>query len=144
MVSDITNKYEVHVLFGKTIPTASSPSTSPCPAAAAVKVEAMVKAVERWSSSVGRGEIFGLDFVKGNRRRGSKLYRSMLIGDTSQCEVGQPGDVQEEGDQVAGQVAKLVVGLSCCEKPAYLGCSFQGGLDSHQLIGGVARGAGGL
>merc|ERR1712106_229545 len=39
----------------------------------------------------------------------------------SQCELGQLGKGQEEGDQVVGHPSKLVVGLSCCDKPASLG-----------------------
>eukprot|EP00092_Neocalanus_flemingeri_P054010 GFUD01063584.1.p1 GENE.GFUD01063584.1~~GFUD01063584.1.p1 ORF type:complete len:239 (+),score=91.28 GFUD01063584.1:2-718(+) len=46
----------------------------------------------------------------------------MLVGDTSQCEPGQAGHVQEEDAGAGGQeAASLLVGLSCCDQPAALG-----------------------
>ena len=58
LVSDITDQYEVHVLFGKSIPMRSTPSTTPCPTGAVVEDEDLGQAVRRWSSSEeGRGEV---------------------------------------------------------------------------------------
>jgi len=125
MVTDITNSYEVHVLFGKTVPAVSTPSTSPCPAMAPMQDKVLDRARDNWSKTIaGRGEIFALDFVSGSGEilgRGSKGYRNMLVGDTSQCDGGHAGDVKDEDVQVAGQVDRLVVGLSCCDKPVSLG-----------------------
>ena len=64
LVSDIKDQYEVHVLFGKSIPMGSTPSTSPCPVGAVVEDEALAQAVMQHRG--GRREIFGVDFVSGN------------------------------------------------------------------------------
>ena len=69
-----------------------------------------------------------MDFVSGSdqvvgRGKGSRvgrMYRDMLVGDTSQCEPGQAGHVQKEDDHAGGRDG-LQVGLSCCDKPASLG-----------------------
>jgi hypothetical protein len=58
LVSDITDQYEVHVLFGKSIPMESTPNTTPCPAGGVVEEEALVQAVRGWSSPEGgRGRV---------------------------------------------------------------------------------------
>jgi len=127
LVSFITDKYEVHVLFGKNI-TSSPTITTTCPVHPVVFDQALSKSLEIW---VGRerGEIFGIDFVSGNGKvegkgeegeRVGHLYKDMLVGDTSQCEPGQ-ADYVQASDQGSGCEDHLVVGLSCCDKPSSLG-----------------------
>ena len=42
----------------------------------------------------------------------------LLVGDTSQCEHGETGDVEEEVAQVPDHVTWLMVWLSCYDNPA--------------------------
>jgi len=122
MVTDITTEYEVHVLFGKNSSSMATSSSVPCPATNTMRDMKLGKARDEWSNTVaGKREIFGLDFVSGSgaiQGRGSSEYRHMLVGDTSQCQSGQTVD---DGATVPGNSAGLIVGLSCCDKPAALG-----------------------
>merc|ERR1712142_521876 len=122
MVTDITTEYEVHVLFGKNSSSMATSSNIPCPATNTMRDIKLGKARDEWSNTVsGKREIFGLDFVSGSgaiQGRGSTEYRHMLVGDTSQCQSGQTVD---DEITVSGNSAGMIVGLSCCDKPAALG-----------------------
>jgi len=122
MVTDITKEYEVHILFTKSNTEGSAPSTNPCPAMPIMSDEQLEKARNMWGNTLaGRREIFGLDFVSGSNvveGRGSKSYKNMLVGDTSQCDGGK---AEKKEVQVQSDGPRLVVGLSCCDKPASLG-----------------------
>jgi len=128
LVTDITDKYEVHILFGKAIPISSNSSTT-CPGHPAVLDQDLREAVENWDGR-GRGEVFGLDFVSGNGevegrgeigKRTGRLYRDMLVGDTNQCDPGLSGKVEAGGVHAGDDGDHLLIGVSCCDKPASLG-----------------------
>jgi len=123
IVTDVTDRFEIHVLFSKNLPSNFTSTKESCDAKSVIQDKKLKAAIGEWRNGQGKGEIFGLDFVTGNGAvwgHGGNMYRHALVGDVSGCKSGQSGDVEASGNEF-GKVASLVVGLSCCEKPATLG-----------------------
>ena len=120
-VTEIINKFNVHVLFSKeTNEQNVTTQTSTCPETKVQFNHDFQKSLNQWKERV-KG-LFLVNFMSGtNGVFGSgqgkalvSVYSSQLVGDSSRCEAGAAGEAVAEAES-------LTVGVSCCTKPSNLG-----------------------
>lgn len=90
-VSEITSKFDIHILFSKSLPASSSNvSTSPCPSSQFSLDNKLKASLDSWSSK--KHDLFRVDLVSdsgrvsssGQGEQLSKVYSGQLVGDSSQ------------------------------------------------------------
>jgi len=124
-VSEITSKFDVHILFSKSQSSSSrnNVTTEACPSSQLTYDKILEKSLRNWSDN--KRDIFRVNLVSGNAKVSgsgqgvmlSQVYSSQLVGDSSQCK-----DQTSYPDSRAGSLSDmLTVGLSCCHTPANLG-----------------------
>ena len=127
-VSEITSKFDVHILFSETIPGTSDQTdtiSAQCNSSQVIFDKQFQEAVKIWSSE--KHDIFRVNLVSGHNSISgsgqgamlSHVYKQQLVGDSSQCIEASSGVAAANGGQTMGQ--QLTVGLSCCHVPANLG-----------------------
>merc|ERR1719397_1293195 len=119
-VTEIISKFNVHVLFGRSDSNVTTENSN-CQKTKFKLDKDFQKSVEEWKAK--EDGLFMVNFMSGNNEvsgfgQGKSLapvYRSQLVGDSSQCaEAGAGGgEAGAEGDS-------LTVGVSCCPRPANL------------------------
>ena len=117
------SKFDIHILFSKSLPvTISNVTSDKCSASAPVYDTELRSAVESWSAV--NNDVFRLNLVSGGAGVAgsgqgvsiSTQYSGQLVGDSGQCSSSTTtlsGPDETSSDQ-------LTVGLSCCNTPGTL------------------------
>ena len=126
-VSEITSKFDIHILFSKSLPaTSANVSTSTCSSVQFSADSKLKASLDSWSSK--NRDLFRVDLVSGSglvtgSGQGellSKVYSGQLVGDSSQCAAS--GSSGQPMTSMPGPLRdSLIVGLSCCPAPSNLG-----------------------
>ena len=126
-VSEITSKFEVHILLSKSLPANINNSTAThnkCPSSAHSHNSGLEADIRSWSAT--RRDLFRLNLVSGDARvtgsgQGAMLateYSGQLVGDSGQC---ADNDTHPDNSGSRGPEDSMTVGLSCCLSPPNLG-----------------------